>query len=279
MPENPDRRYGTENAFSFSRRGGVQYLECRALGECGFITHAFCARWGGVSEGNLADLNFGQHVGDRNEHLARNRELLCSAFDISEHTLVTVEQVHGNRLLVIDETVQAGEQLGTLGYDGIITAIPGTPIGIKTADCVPVLLADCKRRVVGAVHAGWKGTVLGIAAKAAGVFMETFSSEPEDILAIIGPAIGPCCYEVDEVVFHRFDNTREGRIALTGGRKKGKWWLDLSAANRSQLQGVGIPRGNIFSAGICTSCRQDTFFSHRGEAGNTGRQLNFIVLR
>ncbi|MDO9515333.1 MAG: peptidoglycan editing factor PgeF [Syntrophales bacterium] len=278
MPENPDHRYGTECAFSFSRLGGVRYLESQALGECGFITHAFCTRWGGVSEGRLADLNFGVHVGDSEEHLARNRELLCAAFDMSEHTLVTVDQVHGDRLLVIDETFQEGGYNSPLECDGIITAIPGVPIGIKTADCVPVLLADLKRRVVGAVHAGWKGTVLGIAARAAGVFMETFSSAPEDILAVIGPAIGPCCYEVDEAVFHRFDN-REGKVAFTGGRKEGKWMLDLAAANRSQLQGVGIPRGNIFSADICTSCRHDTFFSHRGEGGDTGRQLNFIMLR
>ena len=278
MPENPEIRYGTEGAFSFSRLGDVRYVECRALAECDFITHAFCTRWGGVSEGRLADLNFGMHVGDRDEHLKRNTALLCSAFNIPEH-IVSVDQVHGDRLLVIDEAFQGGEQIGSLEYDGIITAIPGIPIGIKTADCVPVLLADRRKRVVGAVHAGWKGTALGIAAKAARVFMQTFSSVPGDILAVIGPAIGPCCYEVDEAVFHRFDTSREETVAFTGGRKEGKWMLDLSAANRSQLQGAGIPRENIFSADICTSCRHDTFFSHRGEAGDTGRQLSLIMLR
>ncbi len=278
MPENPDRRYGTEGAFRFSRLGSARYLECRALDECGFITHAFCTKWREVSEGRLADFNFGVHVGDRDEHLARNRRLLCSAFDMSEHPLVTVDQVHGDRLLVIDETFQDGGQSGPLEYDGIITAIPGIPVGIKTADCVPLLLADRRGRAVGAIHAGWKGTALGIATRAAGVLMETFSSAPGDILAVIGPAIGPCCYEVDEAVFHRFDNTRERKIAFTGGRKEGKWMLDLSAANRSQLQGAGIPRENIFSADICTSCRHDIFFSHRGEAGDTGRQISFIML-
>ncbi|MBW2559332.1 MAG: peptidoglycan editing factor PgeF [Deltaproteobacteria bacterium] len=278
MPENPENGYGTGGTFSFSRMGGVRYMECYALGECGFITHAFCTRWGGVSEGRLANLNIGVNVGDRDEHLARNRELLRSAFNIPED-IITVDQVHGDRLLVIDETFRGGRQGASLEYDGIITAIPGTPLGIKTADCVPVILTDRRRRVVGAVHAGWKGTALGIAAKAARVFMESFSSTPGDILAVIGPAIGPCCYEVDEAVFHCFDNTREGTVALTGSRREGKWMLDLSAANRSQLQGTGIPRGNIFSADICTSCRHDIFFSHRGEAGTTGRQLSFIMLR
>jgi len=279
MPENPESRYGTGGAFRFARRGGVRYLECQALGECGFITHAFCTRWGGVSEGRLADLNFGVHVGDRDKHLVQNRELLCSAFAMAEHNPVTVDQVHGDRLLVIDKDFEDEGHSGPLEYDGIITAMHGIPVGIKTADCAPLLLADCKRRVVGAVHAGWKGTALGIAARAAGVFMKTFSSAPGDILAVIGPAIGPCCYEVDEAVFHHFDNTRGKKIAFAGDRKKGGWMLDLIAANRSQLQGAGIPRENIFSADICTSCRHDTFFSHRGEAGDTGRQLNFIMLR
>jgi len=279
MPETPESKYGTKGAFSLSRRGGVGYLQCRALDECGFVTHAFCTRWGGVSEGRLANLNFGVNVGDKDKHLERNRSLLRSAFDLPGHKLVTVSQIHGDRLLIIKETLQDKGKSNPLEYDGIITARPGIPIGIKTADCVPVLLADRRRRVVGAVHAGWKGTALGIAARAVGVFMEGFSSTPGDILAIIGPAIGPCCYEVDGAVFNQFNNRREGTSAFTDGREDGKWMLDLSAANRSQLEGAGIPRENIFSADICTSCRRDIFFSHRGEKGDTGRQLSFIMLR
>lgn len=279
MPDTSKGKYGTKGAFSLSRRGGVRYLRCRALDECSFITHAFCTRWGGVSEGRLANLNFGVNVGDRNEHLARNRQLLASAFDLPGDEIVTVTQVHGDRILVIAESLQDRRTSAPLEYDGIITGEPGIPVGIKTADCAPLLLADRRRRVVGAVHAGWKGTALGIAAKAARVFMETFSSAPGDIVAFIGPAIGPCCYEVDEAVFHRFEHTGEGPTLFTDGREEGKWMLDLSAANRFQLEGAGIPRENILSADICTSCRHDTFFSHRGEGGDTGRQLSFIMLR
>lgn len=279
MPDTPKDRYGTEGPFSLSRRGDVRYLQCRALDECGFITHAFCTRWGGVSEGRLANLNFGVNVGDRDRNLARNRQLLASAFDLPGDEIVTVTQVHGDRLLMIDETLQDRRPNGPLEYDGIITRAPGIPVGIKTADCVPLLLADRRRRVVGAVHAGWKGTALGIAAKAARVFMETLSSAPGDLVAAIGPAIGPCCYEVDGAVFHRFDHSGKGPTVFTDGREEGKWMLDLSAANRFQLEGVGIPRENILSADICTSCRHDTFFSHRGEGGDTGRQLSFIMLR
>ncbi|MBW2544614.1 MAG: peptidoglycan editing factor PgeF [Deltaproteobacteria bacterium] len=278
ISENPGQRYGTSDAFRFSRRDDVRYLECLALGECGFITHAFCTRWGGISEGSLANLNFGARSGDREEHLSRNREILCSAFDIQEKNLITVTQVHGDRLLVIDEKTRDWRYGGSLEYDGIISAMPGMPVGVKTADCVPVFLVDRARRVVGAVHAGWKGTSLGITAKAIGVFVKEFASTPADILAVIGPAIGPCCYEVDEVVFRDFDKKR-GESFFTRCEKEGRWMFDLPAANRFQLLDAGVPPDNIFSAGICTSCSRDAFFSHRGEKGDTGRQLSFIMLR
>ena len=279
MFKNPEQRYGTSDAFRFSRRGSVRYLECLALGESGFITHAFCTRWGGISEGSLANLNFGTRSGDREEHLLRNRGILCSAFDIPEQNLITVNQVHGDSLLVIDEKTRGWRHGGSLEYDGIISAMPGMPVAVKTADCVPVFLVDCARRVVGAVHAGWKGTSLGIVVMAIDAFMKEFASRPSDILAVIGPAIGPCCYEIDESVFHHFDNKRDKESFFTEGKKEGKWMFDLPAANRSQLLDAGLPQENIFSADICTSCNRDTFFSHRGERGGTGRQLNFIMLR
>ena len=279
MFKNPDLRYGTSDAFRFSKRGSVRYLECLALGGCDFITHAFCTRWGGTSEGKLANLNFGTRSGDAEEHLLKNREILCSTFDIPEQNFVTVNQIHGNRLLIVDEKTQDWRHGGKLEYDGIISTMPGVPLGIKTADCVPVLLADCTRRVIGAVHAGWRGTSLGIVARAVDTFIKDFASKPTDILAVIGPAIGPCCYEVDESVFHHFDDKRNKESFLTRDNKKGKWMFDLPAANRSLLLDAGVPQKNIFSADICTSCKRDTFFSHRGEHGGTGRQLSFIMLR
>jgi len=279
MFKNPDQGYGTSDTFRFSMREGVSYLECLALSGCDFITHAFCTRWGGTSEGKLSNLNFGTRSGDAEGHLLKNREILCSAFDIPEQNLVTVNQIHGNRLLIVDEKTQDWRHGGKLEYDGIISAMPGVALGIKTADCVPVFLADRAKRVVGAVHAGWKGTSLEIAAKAVGVFIKEFGSTPANILAVIGPSIGPCCYEVDESVFHNFDNNQSRESFLIEGKKEGKWMLDLPAANRSQLLDAGVSPDNIFSADICTSCSGDTFFSHRGENGDTGRQINFIMLR
>lgn len=278
MPEDT-HSHAAEGTFVFARRGAIRYLESTPLCAHDFLSHAFCTRWGGVSTGRLADLNFGAHVGDSDEDLRRNRERLRSAFDLPGDNPMTVHQVHGDRLLVIDRALHAGAGNGPLAYDGIITPLQGIAIGIKTADCVPLLIVDLQRHVIAAVHAGWQGTALGIAAKAIGVLIQTFASVPEDILVAIGPAIGPCCYEVDIPVFQGFDDTPVQRHAFTRGRGEGKWMLDLIAANRFQLQDAGIPRENILSADICTSCRHDLFFSHRGEAGDTGRQLSFIMLR
>lgn len=280
MPDDMNHPLGTDGAFTLTHRGGVRYLTCQAFEASGFILHAFCTRWGGVSEGNLADFNFGTQGDDKEEHLARNRALLRGAFDLRDDHPVTVSQVHGHRILMVDETMmQEAHPVASLEYDGIITATRGIAVGIKTADCVPVLLADRKRKVVGAVHAGWRGTARGIAARAIGLLVRFHASNPHDIIAAIGPAIGPCCYEVNETVTRAFDNVSAPNHAFSPGSEEGKWMCDLVAANRFQLQRAGVPLHNIFSTDLCTSCRPDLFFSHRRERGNTGRQISFIMAR
>ncbi len=269
--------FAGDSAFRLSYRKGIKYLECLPLKDCAAITHAFCTRWGGISTGRLANLNFGQHLGDREENLKTNGNRLCSAFDIPDN-LTTVRQVHGDRILLIDKTFNQIKQNTPLEYDGIITAIPELPIGIKTADCLPLLLVDTKKLVIGAIHAGWRGTAISIASKAIKIFFDTFASNPHDILAVLGPAIGPCCYEVDDELFSHFDQTEEVESCFSKIGNKGKWMFNLSAANISQLLQSGIPKKNIFLSDICTACTGKLFFSHRAEGGDTGRQLTFIMI-
>ncbi len=278
MPDDTSYHGGTNGTFTLTRRGTMQYIECRALDECGSITHGFCTRWGGTSEERLTDFNFGVQVGDSEEHLEHNRERLRTAFDLPRDNPATVSQVHGDRLLIIDETTQRLDSTAYLPYDGILTAVQGIAIGIKTADCVPLLIADRMKRIIGVVHAGWRGTASGIAPNAIERMIHVFASDPNDIIVAIGPSIGPCCYEVDASVFHAFDNTPAQQRAFTPGRRAGKWMCNLPAANRLQLLHTGIPPENIFSADICTSCRHDIFYSHRAEEGNTGRQISFLML-
>jgi len=261
------------------RRGNVAWLESPILAGYEFITHAFCMREGGVSRGAFATLNLSSNEGDDSDAVERNWSLLAEAFDIPEHSFRTVRQVHGDRIVTLDgdSAKNGGEE--SPAADGIITALPGRAVAVRTADCVPLLYADIRQRVVGVVHAGWKGTAQAIAAKAVEVLTENYGCRRSDIRVAIGPAIGPCCYEVDEAVHAAMPQYQSDRRVFLRGVKEGRWMLDLVEANRLQLTAAGIGEDHIDAAGLCTSCNGDLFFSHRGDGGRTGRQLSFIMLR
>jgi YfiH family protein len=272
--------FETHNTFQFSEKGGIGYLESTALADYDFIIHAFLTRRGGAGGERPVSFNFGNPPGERKDTAQRNWDLLSSAFGIPVEKFFTVDQVHGGEILIIDDDPDVKAVKGRdFPFDGIITARPGIAIGIKTADCVPVFFIDPVKPIIGAVHAGWKGTSLSIAARAVDLLVTRFGSDSKDIRAVIGPAIGPCCYEVDRRVFESMKHLPGRDLLFKEGDNEGKWMLDLGAANRFQLEERGIPTGNICSADLCTSCQRDTFFSHRGDGGGTGRQLNFIMLR
>jgi YfiH family protein len=262
--------------FRFAQRGTIEYLESGDFSALDFVTHAFCTRRGGVSRAPYDGLNVGDLVGDREEDLLRNLNLVKDAFAIPEGRLILMRQVHGDRIHVIDEDGTLPE--GLPECDGLITDRPGVALGIRTADCVPLFFVDRTRRVIGAAHAGWRGTALGIAARMVAILTERFSSRPEDILAVIGPAIGPCCYEVDAPVFGAFSAMPDAALFSRSCRQKERWMVDLVLANRLQILAEGVHSENIFASGLCTSCRQDLFFSHRAAGGRTGRQISLIML-
>jgi len=264
--------------FKFAQKGMVRYLESEALNACGFLTHAFLTRWNGASEGTFSSLNFSVREGDEEDRVARNWEILAGAFQISPSQFFMISQIHGDRIFVVDGLMDKDPSPLPLQCDAVLTASKRVVIGIKTADCVPILLADRVRQVIGAVHAGWRGTALNIVAKSIRVMEERFSSRPEDILAAIGPAVGPCCYQVDEKVFSSSKGDGDWESAFRLCAENGRWMLDLPLANRGQMLKMGLLPENISCMGMCTSCRTDLFFSHRAEKGVTGRQLNFIVL-
>jgi len=262
--------------FTYSQIHGVRYVEYSRLIECKGITHAFCTRWGGVSKGRFANLNFSVSEGDTQTNISKNWKILSSAFNIPEDHFITVNQIHGDRILIIDDNLRDSHDPG---YDGIITNKPGIAIGIKTADCVPIFLVDRAKHIIGTIHAGWKGTSLNIASKALRILVNEFGSKPEDIIVTIGPSIGPCCYEVDETVWTAMEKDPDRDLFFKKSRKAERWMLDLPKANQQQILRAGISSVNVTSPGICTSCHRDTFFSHRGEGGQTGRQLSFIMLQ
>lgn len=236
------------------------------------LVHTFLGRTGGVSSGHLMSLNMGRREEDTPKNLAENKRRVAEAFGIDAKKIFTVSQVHSDRIVILDNPDAKQEELKTLEADAIITNLKGISIGILTADCVPVLLYDHKNGVIAAVHAGWKGTALKITKKCIKTMQERFGSDPRDITAAIGPAIGICCYKVqDEVVM------AVGHIDKVTKACEFHWCLDLPKANLLHLQEAGV--GEIDISDICTSCSFELFYSHRKSKGLTGRQLSLISMK
>ena len=179
--------------------------------------------------------------------------------------LLSLQQVHG--ALVAEAPFE-----GTPTADAALATAPGLILGIETADCLPVLLVDPGRRFVAAAHAGWRGTAAGVAGHAVGALV-AHGSRPQDLLAALGPAIGPCCYEVGEEVRQAFGPERAA-FFHPGPRERPH--LDVRAANRAALERAGIPRERIHSVDECTSCRGDLYYSYRRDGADAGRMISFV---
>lgn len=265
--------------MEMTHAGKVHYLEPQLFARAGISLQGFTSRHEGVSRPPCNSLNLGTNTLDNPHNVQGNRSLLARAFGTRVEKLVTVTQVHGTDLLVIDAPNPDYSHFLKLECDGIVTDQPGVMIGVCVADCAPLLLLDPVRKVTAALHAGWKGTAGKIARKGVEALSSLFGSEPADILAALGPCIGRCCYEVDAPVRDAFKREAGNwdEIAVESG--DGKWRLDLSLANVHQLLEAGIPRENIETSELCVSCQQDTFFSYRRDKGETGRQMGFIMLK
>lgn len=239
------------------------------------LRHGIFGRSGGVSVAPFDSLNVGSIVGDRPENVRRNHERVCESLGVSYADLVTVRQVHGDRIRVVP-ALDRGRHLGE--FDGVVTDAPGVPLIMRFADCVPILAHDAGRGILGLAHAGWRGTMSNIAGQLIQTMAQRFGSSPADLMLGIGPSIGPCCYAVGPDVIQAVAET----FGAAGDRllarvQSGNAHLDLWAANRLQLERAGV--GLIETAGICTACHRDEFFSHRGDGGRTGRFPMVAVLQ
>ena len=265
--------------FHLSKTHSIQYYESSFLSGCDFLTHAFCTRLGGISEEDYDSLNISFREGDLESRVLQNWNRMAMAFAVPLDNFLTLNQVHGDDIFIIKPYGDYLPVDKTLDYDAMVTTRQNLAICIKTADCVPVLMVDRAQKIIAAVHAGWKSTAAGISAKVIRLLFERYNSDPQNLLVAIGPSIGPCCFEVDEEAAESFRIQEDCELFLSPGEKKKKWMVDLPEANRRQLINCGIHEDNIDLANLCTSCRQDLFFSHRGSGGITGRQLNFIMLK
>jgi polyphenol oxidase len=238
------------------------------------IRHGFVGRTGGVSIGEFASMNLSYWVGDDEPAVDANWERLRRAVP-ELGTVARLNQVHGN---VVHAATRETAELRPAG-DGLVTAEPGVTLGIFTADCVPILMVDAKRKVAGAMHAGWRGVLADIAGVGVRAMVQ-LGARASDIRAALGPSIGQCCFEVDAELGDRFGRDIAGARNHTRAGRPGKAFIDLRAVVRDQLERAGLASANIASVGPCTRCASDRFFSRRAAGGKTtGLQMSFIGFR
>ena len=257
----------------------------------GFVT----TRTGGGSRDEFASLNLGLSTGDDPEMVVSNRRRVVEATGVPLDRLTVGSQVHEARIAVVtDDLAGSGHAPGNNpipSTDGLVTALTGTPLMALVADCVAVLLYDPVRRVAGVAHAGWRGTVANIVAEAVATMTANFATNPSDVIAGIGPSIGPCCYEVGSEVVDAFYAQHPGigsevlavpEFASAGSFERGvntdAQHLDLWRANQLQLIDAGLHEDNIEVAMTCTSCNTESYYSHRAEHGKTGRFAAIVLL-
>ena len=327
-----------DTAWTIRRARGLQIVESRALAKLGWLVHGFSTRPGG---GSLLDgkpaLNLGFTDWDERARVAANRETFVAAIGAKQMPLVTLRQIHSDVIHVAaapaaEAANQAAEKPGIIvgrGFshdkkalfssgvltpeapdshcssapkaDTVTTSARGLLLGVQTADCVPILLADTRQHAIAAIHAGWRGTLARIVVKTLGRMRMEFGTRPRDVVAALGPAIGRCCYEVGPEVaqayaaqFPTAADWFDGPFEQLAHGEEPLWlpWLtmmppghvpppprvqlDLRAANRWQLADAGVPESKIAVSDLCTACRTDLLFSYRREGAKTGRMMAMI---
>jgi YfiH family protein len=294
------------------KKNQLTILRARPLSQLPWLIHGFSTRVGGFSRAYAkGDLNLGFTKDDARTAVERNRAAFLRDLGAVSHKrrgsrqlaasfwpLITIRQIHSDLIRHV-ESIPAEPLTG----DGLITATPGLLLAIQTADCLPVILVDSKRRAIGVFHAGWRGTLKRIVEKGIGEMHRCFGTSPRDVKAAIGPGIQGCCYEVGEEVRVKFESQfeyghtlhREVKesdpvrekypLLFLSARAPGhsdlpkKIFLDLVEANRKQLLAVGVPAKNIETSPLCTNCHPELLFSYRAEKGKTGRIMGVAGIR
>ncbi|HTS09493.1 MAG TPA: peptidoglycan editing factor PgeF [Candidatus Eisenbacteria bacterium] len=288
----------------------LNILQAKQLKDVPWLVHGFSTRVGGFSRVyGKGDLNLGFTKDDSRAAVERNRIAFLNNIGAATRNrlkiapdtfwpFVTLRQIHSDLIHCVN-SVPKKQIFG----DGLITSAPGLLLAIQTADCLPAILVDTKRKTVGVFHAGWRGTVKRIVEKGVGEMFRCFGSRPRDLKAAIGPGIQGCCYEVGEEVRTKFesqfsygaglfhevkdsDPVREKYpLLFLTARAPGhselpkKIFLDLVEANRQQLIAAGVPKKNIETSPLCTNCHPELLFSYRAEKGKTGRMMAAVGIR
>lgn len=253
---------------------GIEAISYNAWLQQG-INIAFSSRFGGVSRGIYTSLNLGLHVGDQNEMVLTNRQRYLAIFNAGLDDAVCCEQVHGNQVVKIDASHRGrgAKALNDVikGYDAMITIEPGIYLLAFFADCIPLYFFDPVHRAIGLAHSGWKGTMGRIAIRTLAAMQKEFGTCSSDLQVLIGPGIGPCCFEIQTDLARQVSSGLDNLHDIINTNQTGNLFWDLQESNRQLLLQAGVNSQNIGVCRICTSCNQDMFYSYRKENGRTGR--------
>ncbi|MCU0512694.1 MAG: peptidoglycan editing factor PgeF [Anaerolineae bacterium] len=250
-------------------RDGLRYYQTAAwAADWATVKHGIFTRHGGVSAAPWGSLNVGGTVGDAVAAVRQNHLKMYAALGVNPAAAVTTWQVHSADVVLAITPLHGRRWLAQA--DGLITDKPGLVLAMRYADCTPLLFYDPVRRAAGLAHAGWRGTVQGMAARMVQALQQAYGCRPADLQVIIGPSISQACFQVGEEVVQAlagYFGTVDGLVRRDPA--DGTAYADLWAANRLDLERCGVTQIEI--AGLCTMQRTDEFFSHRGEKGRTGR--------
>lgn len=263
--------------FKETTVNGVTYSHVPELG----AAHGFSTRLGGVSEGIFATLNLGANRGDDREKVRENYRRFCAAVGTDADHMVFSSQVHGDvvRVCTAADGGLGLSRMEDYEADGLVTDVPGLCLVVFSADCLPLLLHDPVRRVAAAVHAGWRGTALGIAERAVEKMRDLYGCDPGNIRAAIGPCISKCCFETDEDVPNAMTAALgAGALKFIEMREGAKFRVDLKGLNALRLERAGLDPERIAVSPECTVCRSDKYWSHRVTGGERGSQAAVIQL-
>jgi YfiH family protein len=261
-----------------SHSSGLSFLQNPELLALSMVQHGTTTRQGGFSQDEYYGLNLGLSTGDDTHHVEQNRQHLFNVLKLSATRKIFARQVHGNHVAIIDD-IMAGVVFSDTGVtaipetDALVTRCRNTALFILTADCLPVFIVDVRTPAIGLVHAGWKGSLLNIAAETVQTMTQAFGTNPEHCSAWLSVAIGPCCYEVSEEMLEMFQSKYPQMTDFHQGSR-----LDLSAINRYQLFQAGMIPEHIHQTQYCAKHDAGLFYSHRRDASKSGRIASFLCL-
>lgn len=262
---------------------GVGFLTFPSLSQLDFVKHAFSTRIGGVSTDEFKSMNLNFKRGDDHEKVMENYRIFCKAAGFDFETLVSSSQDHNINVRCVTKAdcgIGITRPHDMTSVDALVTNEPDVTLVTHYADCTPLYFADPEKKVIALAHAGWKGTVNKIGEAVVDVMQENYGCDPTDIIAVVGPAISSCCYEVDTPVYERFASLTELKPAyFTKSLGRGKYLVDLKETNRRMLLEAGLLSINITISDVCTKCNSGFLYSHRASKGKRGGLIAMMCIK